>query len=387
MTPLRILELRTTYGDGGGPDKTILLSAQKHDPARYQVTCVYLRGANDQAFSIGRRARSLGIRYQEILEQGPIDLRAWRALAKTIRAHRPHVVHAHDYKTDLLGLLLHPAYPRAALLATAHGWTQDNPRMNLYNQLDRRVLRRYHHVLAVSEATRAHLLKARVPEPRISVLHNGIDTERWCPGEQRTASRQLKQRHRLPPSARLIGFFGRLSPEKDVPTALEVARKVIKTTRDAHVLIMGEGSERETLENQIHQAGLGQRIHSLGFQPLGPEVYQALEAYYMTSLSEGLPNTLLEAMACGIPSVATAVGGIPELVGTSGGVLLTETGDVQGLSLKLRGILEDAEGAAVQGRQARQRILDSFCFTNRLRRIEAVYQRLAATRTGPQEAP
>jgi len=374
--PVRIVELRSTYRDGGGPDKTILLSAKAHDRTRYDVRCVYLRGAWDDAFNIGKRAQALGIPFEEVLERGRIDPLAMLRLARIIARHRPHVIHTHDYKTDVLGFLMRPFFPRAALLATAHGWTLDNRQMDLYNAVDRRVLRYFDHVIAVSGATRVRLEAVGVPSERLSVLYNGIDIHAWRPGPHESAAASLRAELGLPDQARLLGFIGRLSPEKDVSTAMAVARRVLDQIPDAHVLVVGEGATQVELPALVRDLKMADRVHLLGHRPVDSRLYHALDAYYMTSLTEGLPNTLLEAMASGCPSVVTPVGGIPELVGDSGGAVLCPVKDVEGLSAAILGLMCDPVRARAMGEAARCRIEAAFSFSTRLSRIEAIYEML-----------
>lgn len=379
-SPLRIVELRSTYRDGGGPDKTILLSAARHDSRRFDVRCIYLRSAEDHAFNIGKRAAALQIPFEEVLESGALDPRAVLSLREKVLSHRPHILHAHDYKTDILGLLLKPFLPDTVLLSTAHGWTQDNEKMNYYNHLDRLALRQYAHVVAVSEATRDKLLLVGIPDARLTVLYNGIEVDTWKPGARAQAAEQVRARFGLPPTGRLLGFIGRLSAEKDLPTALAVAAKVLNTCPDVHVMVIGEGAQQDSLPELLKSHGIQDRVWLLGHQRISPEVYQALDVYYMTSLTEGLPNTLLEAMACGVPSVATAVGGIPELVGQSQSVRLKPAGDVSGLATAVTSLLQEPEQAQRLGQAARTRILEAFSFSDRLQRIEQLYTRLARER-------
>lgn len=380
MSALRILELRSTYRDGGGPDKTILLSAAQHDRRAYEVHCLYLRGAWDDAFNIGKRAAKLGVSFEEVLEQRALDPRAWTELVARARHFRPDIVHTHDYKTDVLGLLLRPFMRHAVLMATAHGWTQDNSRMNLYNQLDRRALRLYDHVVAVSEATAAHLTVAGISPSRMSILYNGIDVTTWSPQPFEPARQGLLERFQLPSSARLVGFIGRLSAEKDVPTALSAMTQVIKQCPEAHLLVVGEGAMQAELHRLAAGLGIASQVHGVGHQVVHPGLYAGLEVYLMSSLTEGLPNTLLEAMACGRPSVATRVGGIPELVGRSGSVLLAEAGDANGLAQAVLELLGHPSRAAQLGQAARTRIEEQFSFAQRLRLIEGLYSRLAQER-------
>jgi glycosyltransferase involved in cell wall biosynthesis len=378
MPPIRIVELRSTYRDGGGPDKTILLSAKGHRRDRFDVCCIYLRGAEDHTFSLACKAKALNVPFEEIVERGKFDLRPVISLIRRINRHRPHIIHTHDYKSDILGYLLHPLFHHSALLATAHGWTLDSGRMRIYNRLDQHVMSRFYHLIAVSEATRRQMISAGIPASKITVLYNGIDIDAWKPGDREAAAAAIKQELVIPPQARLLGLIGRLSPEKNIPMAMKVARCVLDDEPDTHVLVVGDGAAQAELRNIIQALDLGPRIHVLGYRPVTPQLFQAIDVYYMTSQTEGLPNTLLEAMASGCASAVTSVGGIPELVGESGGALLCPTDDVDGLAKGIIALLQNPDRARRMGQAARSRIVESFSFSERLRRIEALYESLAA---------
>lgn len=126
---VRVLELRSATGAGGGPEKTILLGAEAADP-RIAVTVCYIRDARDNAFEIGERARRRGVDYVEIVEHGSFDRRVWPALRRLVRDRGIDIVHSHDYKTDLLAVMLSRT-ERIVPLATAHGWTGHSRRERL----------------------------------------------------------------------------------------------------------------------------------------------------------------------------------------------------------------------------------------------------------------
>ncbi len=379
-SPVRVLELRSTYRGGGGPDKTILLSAAAHDPTRVQVTCVYLRGADDAAFTLHERARELQVPFEAILERGGMDPTLLPRLAHTLYRHRPHIIHTHDYKSDLLGWALRPLVPRARLLATAHGWTLDNRRMNIYNQLDRLVLRRFDHVIAVSGATRERMVRAGIPDRRITLLYNGIDLNVWRPPGGEVDRISVRRALGLPVDGPLVGFIGRLSPEKQVSVALEAVRLARERHPGLHLVVVGDGAAESDLPGMVRRKGLEGVVHALGYRRVTPEWYHALDVYLMSSRTEGLPNTLLEAMACGCPSVVTAVGGIPELVGSSGGVLLCPSGDAACLARGVSVVVEEPGRGVRMGEAARRRVEEAFSFEARLRAIEGLYESLARGR-------
>ena len=123
--PIRVLELRSVRGTGGGPEKTILHGASRRNASRFDVTLCYLRPEHDEAFGIDARARALGLDYVEIRERHAFDRRVWPALLATIRARGIDIVHAHDYKTDFLALALARA-TGVIPLSTVHGWISDS---------------------------------------------------------------------------------------------------------------------------------------------------------------------------------------------------------------------------------------------------------------------
>ena len=147
--PVRVLELRSVRGTGGGPEKTILAGAARMNPARAAVTVCYLRDERDPAFAIDSRAADLGVEYVEVRERHSFDPSVWRPLVDIVRARAIDIVHAHDYKTDFIALALARA-TGAIALSTVHGWIHDSWReRRIYAPADRWLLRWYPRVIAV----------------------------------------------------------------------------------------------------------------------------------------------------------------------------------------------------------------------------------------------
>ena len=173
--PVHVLEFRTVRGTGGGPEKTILLGARLADPARTRVTVCYLRDARDDVFTVDERARAQGVPYVELVERNSWDWRTVGGLSRMIAEHRIDLVHAHDYKTDLLTWL---AARRTGVraLSTAHGWTGHSARERyLYYPADKRLLARFPMVLAVSGDIRRELIAHGAEPDRVRTLL-GLET-------------------------------------------------------------------------------------------------------------------------------------------------------------------------------------------------------------------
>jgi glycosyltransferase involved in cell wall biosynthesis len=249
----------------------------------------------------------------------------------------------------------------------------------LYRRLDLWLMRRFDHLIAVSHATKDEMVTAGVPPHFISVLHNGIDTEEWAPCPTRPT---LREELGLPQAVPVLGYVGRIMPEKDLDTWLRAAAVVGQRYPEAQFVLVGEGRDASTL-TQLQQLatdlGIGTRVHFPGYRSSLLPVYAAFDLFILTSRREGLPNSILEAMALGVPVVTTDVAGTKELVvhGQTGFVL--PQGDVQGIAQAMLTLLDDTQLRQSMGLAGRRRVEQEFSFTGRLQRIEALYARLLGT--------
>src|SRR5262245_57900557 len=170
--PIRVLELRSVRGTGGGPEKTILHGAARRNAERFDITLCYLRHEHDEAFGIDARARALGLDYLEVRERHAFDPRIWPPMVSTIRNRRIDIVHAHDYKTALALARATGVVP----LSTVHGWINDTwKERRIYCPADKQLLRLFPRVISVSRVITDTLVKSGVRADRITTLANGID--------------------------------------------------------------------------------------------------------------------------------------------------------------------------------------------------------------------
>ena len=172
--PIRVLELRSVWGTGGGPDKTILNGAKLHDPARVALTVCYIRDRRDQTFALDRRAAELGVDYTEVTERHSFDRGVWPQLRRLVRDRQIDIVHAHDHKTDALTWLLAHRAPIMPL-STAHGFSGKSRNERVYYAIEKRLLARFPRVIAVSEPIKAELVRTGSRPERVTVINNAID--------------------------------------------------------------------------------------------------------------------------------------------------------------------------------------------------------------------
>jgi len=389
MADVRLLELRNTYKWGGGPDKTILLSAEKHDTSRVSVVVVYIRDVLDHEFQITEMAKGRGLTYYEVPERGKFDLRVLGALREIIIRHDINMIHGHDYKSDLFAYLIRKLMWRRsiALVSTAHAWVMLGKKGELYRQLDLFLMKRFDHLFAVSKATKDEMLDAGIPESKISVLYNGIDTETWSREQVKTT---LRDELGIPQSSPVIGYVGRIMPEKDLETWIRSAAMVAKQYPKATFVLVGEGRDGTTLDGLKALAaslGIAEQLIFPGFRRDLPQVYAAFDVFVMSSLREGLPNSILEAMALGVPVVTTDVAGAKELVANEETGFVVDQKDFQNLASSILKILDHDSVRTQMGQAGRQRVETQFSFLQRLRRIEDLYAEILGVKPDHRHSP
>ena len=177
-TPRTVLDAGIVAGAGGGIEKTLLAGARFHEGAGYRSVLAFVHPASDPGFEkLRSRGAARRVELHDRAETFPFSPLTVAWFARLCREHGVDIWHAHDYKTDLIGLLLQPLLG-FSLVSTLHGWSEDTRRTRLYFALDRRVIRRYEHVIAVSSALHAEARRLGVPNERLSLIENGVDTER-----------------------------------------------------------------------------------------------------------------------------------------------------------------------------------------------------------------
>jgi glycosyltransferase involved in cell wall biosynthesis len=364
----KILHLRTVSGRGGGPEKTIL-NSPRFLRGSYELKLAYIRPENDPGYDMPERARRMGVDLIDIPERNGFDPRTLRRLADEIRRFRPDILHAHDYKTNALAVLLGRWFG-VPILTTLHGYGIAAGRLSAYYQLDRWTLRRMDHVIAVSEDLYQKLIDLRIPAARRSLVYNGIDAEQF---KRRASVAQAKARLGIPGERQAIGAVGRLTTVKGFDRLIRAADQLMRQGLDLELLVVGEGEERPHLQELIDRLGRADRIRLLGHRTDVPEILEALDVFALSSLDEGLPNVVLEALALEVPVAATRVGAVPRVIDDNVNGLLVAPDDVEELTRTLARLLADADLRRRLCEGGRKTAETKFSFAARMDKIRAIY--------------
>ncbi|WP_169978991.1 glycosyltransferase family 4 protein [Tautonia rosea] len=383
LDPIVVLDARVVTGAGGGPEKTILNSPRFLKPAGYEMLCAYMRPPGDLGFErLIQRAETLGATLLPVDDRGPFDRKVIKFLLEICIKNDVKIWHAHDYKSNVFGLLLQRRWPMR-LVTTVHGWVERTWRTPIYYATDRITLPRYERVLCVSEDLRNRCLKFGVPEERCLLVDNAIDATQY---DRTLTVDDAKRAIGVPPNRILIGAAGRLSDEKGFGLLIRAIDRLLAKGMDLELHIAGEGRRCSDLHELIHQLGRSDRVRLLGYQSDLIPFYQALDLFVLSSLREGLPNVLLEAMASGVPVVSTRVAGIPRLVNDGRSGLLVESGSSESLASSIARLATDPDLRQALAREGLDVIRNHFSFETRMARIRSIYDDLM-DRATPRPEP
>lgn len=363
---MRILQLISSGGFYGAEAVAASLSSEL-PKLGHQVVLGVFHNAHNPHLEIAERVRQDGIPLEIIPCRGRLDWAAVRAVRRCVAQHRVDVIHAHGYKSDMYGIVA-ARMTRVPLVATCHNWTGASVSLRLYSTVDCIVLHQAHHVVAVSQDVCNHLVQFAIPKAKITVIGNGIDTERF--GAARPALREeLSLGGRT-----IIGVVGRLSPEKGHKFLLHAAPRLIAEFPDAAFLFVGAGPEQPALESLTRQLNLWDRVFFAGFRDDMPNVYASIDVLALPSLKEGSPLALLEAMAAALPVVATDVGDVGQIVVSGESGLLVAPRNPEALCGAIGRLIADAGLRVRLAANGRRYVQEHFSATRMAQNYVDVYE-------------
>lgn len=289
-----------------------------------------------------------------------------RAVMQLARHHGAALVHTHGYRPDLV---VGTAAVHAGLrwVSTAHGFTSETWRLRLYEALQRRRWRAAEAVIAVSRPLAERIVGAGVPAARVHTLANALPTGILpSRGEARQAL-GLSSEDRRP----IALWIGRLSVEKGADLALD-AWAALAADHRPRLLVIGDGPERSALELQAAALGLGADVQFCGAVPQAHRLLPAADLLVLSSRTEGTPMVLLEAMQAGVPIVAAAVGGVPDLLAGGAGRLVAAVSP-EAMAAAVAELVAEPAAAAALGAAGRARVAADYAHGAWIARHQALY--------------
>jgi glycosyltransferase involved in cell wall biosynthesis len=367
-TPKKVLHVIDSL-DLGGAQTFLLDLVRHHDRLRYlpEVAAMHGQGVYASAFKeAGMPVHSLS--------PGKFPPLYFPNFWKLLRSGNYDILHFHLFGANLCAkpLAIMARHPAIIVHDQCNDASRENNPMLLAT--DAFWNRRSDRVIAVSESTRRYLLdREDLDDAKVTMIPNGIDTSMFHPAiaDQREGARLDLG---IPSEGFVIGGVGRLVPQKNFMLFLEVVADVVRSHPSVYFVIAGTGPLEQLLRAKATTLGIVEHVRFLGHVKDRVGLYHALDALMMTSDFEGTPMTLLEAMACGLPVVASAVDGIAEVCTHRKDALLATQGQTNGFEEGCRLIITDESLRIGLGVAARRTILERYEISALVRRIEGVYE-------------
>ena len=355
----------------GGPEKQIVEHCCRLDPRRWRGIVGSFRENRDRV-EVVDEARKKNITAFLIDTKWQFNPSGVRDLRRLLQHHGVDLLITHGYKSNLIGYL---ARARLSIpqVPYVRGYTGENWRIQRYEEIDRKLLRRFKRILSVSEGTRQRLGSYGIRMERISVVHNAVD----CSGEVATVD--LRKDFAIPEEAAILVAAGRLSPEKGHRFLFEAMSSLSDLAFPLHLVLLGSGREDSSLRRQALSLGLSNNVHFAGFRhPVLPYL-AAADLVVNPSLSEGFPNVLLEALSVGTPVVATRVGGVGELIEEGKTGWLIPPARPSELAAAIREALGSPADAKLTAERGQRLVSDFFTFELQAQKLMAIYDRAVSS--------
>jgi sugar transferase (PEP-CTERM/EpsH1 system associated) len=349
----------------GGKENGVVNLVNRLDPKIFEnYIFTYVRGG-----ALARRVDPVRCRVVELGDKLGGDYRLYFKLARAFRRHRIHIAHTHSWATVMEGMIGARLAGVPIIIHGEHGTMKTDTQLHI--RIQRWLWRTADQVLAVSQTLRENLHKKfDFPQERIRVVANGVDLSRF---DFAGNGVDYKTRLGLPANALVFGAIGRMVAVKAYPLLLQAAKLVCQEIPQAHLLLVGDGPLLEALVQMARDHGLMNRVHFLGGRKDVPEILRGLDVYVLSSESEGMSNTILEAMASGLPVVATAVGGNPELVVAGETGLLVPVNNAEAIAGAIVKLLRAPEQRWQMGQRGRQRVEEKFSLEVMVHNYAKVY--------------
>ncbi len=331
----RILHFISSKGFFGA-ENVLLSVAQNFNNDNY-ISCVSaIKDERQTNLEVIDRARAIGLPVYVFESRGRLDLQTIRDLKEFLLDNKIDILHTHNYKSDIIGSMA-AENTAVALVSTAHGFTGMNSKVSWYEHLDRWFLKnKFDRTVVVTD----QMLQDFPPEKR-RVINNGIDFGKFNHAE--AARQEIRNRYNIQGRDIVIGTVGRLSPEKNQVLLLAALSEICKKRSDIKIMVVGDGPEADALHGFVRATGIEDKVIFTGLISDTAPFYQAFDIFALSSRTEGVPLTVLEAMASRVPVVATKVGGIPQIITHDQTGLLVDPQNADQLRHAIETLIEDRQ--------------------------------------------
>jgi len=349
---IKILHLIDSSGYYGTENVIITLCKQIMK-TRFVPVLGCIMSEKERLPEVGVVAETYGIQVLPIFQSTKFD---WWNLRKVLREQNINLIHSHGYKASVLSFLA-DGMKGERIIITCHLWTNETLRLNIYAFLESLIMRKAKVVVAVSDTVKTAILRMGIRRKDINVIYNGIDLRKWQK-LQNFNKLQYRKKIGLKEDTIVVSLFGRLNKQKGHKFLFEAISGL--NEKSIEVICSGDGPLRRELEALSNSLKVNYNVHFLGFRDDVKELLEITDIFVLPSLDEGLPMSLLEAMAMSKPVVVTPVGAIPSVITDRKNGILVQRENVSELKDALQILIKDPRLREYLGRNARETVMEKY---------------------------
>ncbi len=376
--PLKIAILATVT-DFGGAEKVVLSLINNINTEFFELVPIIFTVPSMQDNIFFKHLDKSGQKYYSIFVNGyrikylnPLVniIEAYRVL----RRHNFDLIHSHGYRADIIGVLLSKMMG-LPLISTCHGFISNDMHLTIYNRLDRFILRFARKIIAVSDGIEKELITSGIKGTRVLTIQNAVNGSYGSETFEKNKQAR-RQEYNLSEKDFVIGYVGRLSEEKGVRYLIEAVSMLNESEVPVNLLVIGEGPQRKALEDFAKKQAIEHMVFFVGFQNNIESWLPAIDVFVLPSMTEGTPMSLLEAMAMGIPVVASAVGGVPQVVDSEKTGILVSPGKPRDIEQAIQLLYKNVDLRKRFSEEAQNKIKSNYNVEDWIKKIENEYHKI-----------
>lgn len=317
-------------------------------------------------------AKSRGANYTPIIQKGMLDLSLIRQVREICNANDINIIQTHGYKGHVIAFFLSKMLG-VKWVAWAHGWTNENAKVRLYNRIERFCLKRADIAIAVSPDLNEVIGGFRGKKRKSYMILNAVDEGELLSDVGGSA---IRRNYGIRQQDIVVGCFGRFSPEKGQEVLIESVARIVPECPDIKVMLVGSGQERDKIEALVDRLGISNYVIFCGYQRAMQDFYEAVDIVVLPSHSEGLPNVALEGMMHKRAVISTDVGGVREIIHNGENGWIVPPGDRLAMAKVLKMVVTDAKLRGLVSERGYQSLYPKFSPEKRAQNILSVYNDL-----------
>lgn len=307
-------------------------------------------------------------------------IRCIRLLSDFIRYRYVDLIHTHGYLADTIGIIVAKLF-KVSAISTCHGFIRNTRKYRLYNKIDLIALKRFDRIITVSEDIYKELLISGFQSKKLITIENAVDDNAYSQNQSLLIETKKIMRLSLGVKSNdiVIGYVGRLSVEKGIKNIIITCKIMANEGYPIRVIIVGDGPIRKELEEMTIKMNIKNLIKFVGFQKDVMPWFCAMDIFVLPSLTEGTPISLLEAMNLGLPSIATEVGGVPNVIESGVDGILINGSQVDLIKNAILNLVNNEKIRTNMGKKAKEKIARKYNIKKWVSKIENEYLELTVT--------